>query len=363
MNVLQLINNFENPLYISFIKSIDREGFDSEVFFSCRKNLQPIETNKYSGLKYHQRFILSIWTSIFYLYKLVIQYRNVRRDINFANVKLIHAHTLFSDGGVAFLLKMLLGIPYIIAVRNTDFRSYLRYKPWLFFLAQWILKDAERIICISPQLEKQLFRRFGNKFNGKVSVIPNGLEESFFTGNYFNKNVPQNVIKLLFIGRFSRDKNIHRIIDFISDRKEFVLTIVGGGGDANDEVLKQINEAERVIYLGFENSKDKLISIYRANDIFIMPSINETFGLVYVEAMSQGLPIVYTRGTGIDGYFKEGLVGAAVNPYNFYEWDIGFNYILKNYLEISENVQNEAKKFRWKNIASRYKDIYESTLR
>ena len=44
-----------------------------------------------------------------------------------------------------------------------------------------------------------------------------------------------------------------------------------------------------------------------------MPSFPETFGLVYVEAMSQGLPIIYTKGQGIDGYFEDGKVGYPVN--------------------------------------------------
>jgi glycosyltransferase involved in cell wall biosynthesis len=58
--------------------------------------------------------------------------------------------------------------------------------------------------------------------------------------------------------------------------------------------------------------KEKLLNNYRNSDIFIMPSYNETFGLVYIEAMSQGLPIIYTQNEGVDGYFKEGSVGYSV---------------------------------------------------
>ena len=44
-----------------------------------------------------------------------------------------------------------------------------------------------------------------------------------------------------------------------------------------------------------------------------MPSSNETFGLVFIEALSQSLPIIYTKGEGIDGYFKDDFIGKAVN--------------------------------------------------
>ena len=58
--------------------------------------------------------------------------------------------------------------------------------------------------------------------------------------------------------------------------------------------------------------KEEVIKYYNQSDIFVMPSLHETFGLVYAEALSQGLPIIYSQGQGIDGFFTEGQVGYHV---------------------------------------------------
>ncbi|GAF71811.1 unnamed protein product, partial [marine sediment metagenome] len=99
---------------------------------------------------------------------------------------------------------------------------------------------------------------------------------------------------------------------------------------------------------------------YRESDIFIMPSQKETFGLVYGEAMSQGLPIIYSKGQGIDGYFKEGKVGYSVNPNDTNDIIKKIELILENYHNISKNCHDMVEKFSWENIARTYHNIYMS---
>jgi len=90
-----------------------------------------------------------------------------------------------------------------------------------------------------------------------------------------------------------------------------------------------------------------------------MPSQFETFGLVYVEAMTRGLPIIYTRGQGIDQYFEDGVVGfpIAYNDYN--EGVKSVKKIMLNYESISTNGLTNSKSFSWKLIANQYIDIYQ----
>ena len=65
-----------------------------------------------------------------------------------------------------------------------------------------------------------------------------------------------------------------------------------------------------------EFDKEELIKLYRDSHIFTMPSITESFGLVYAEAMTQALPVVYTKGQGFDGQFPDGEVGYSVEALN-----------------------------------------------
>ena len=86
--------------------------------------------------------------------------------------------------------------------------------------------------------------------------------------------------------------------------------------------------------------KISLINFYKTCDIFIMPSLTETFGLVYVEALSQGLPIIYTKDQGIE---KKIIM------------------IINNYDTLTDNIRNLLlDTFDWNNIAKRYIDCYTS---
>ena len=87
-----------------------------------------------------------------------------------------------------------------------------------------------------------------------------------------------------------------------------------------------------------QQSKEKLMDLYRANDIFVMTSITETFGLVYAEAMSQRIPVVYSKQQGFDGQFKEGDVGYHVDPRSVEE----ITNAIKKYYRIIMQCQNDA---------------------
>ena len=94
------------------------------------------------------------------------------------------------------------------------------------------------------------------------------------------------------------------------------------------------------------------------SDIFIMPSILETFGLVYAEAMSQGLPIIYSTGQGFDGQFKNGVAGYAVNCFDYRDISHKIVDLYKNYQQFSERCVSLVDKFNWLPIANAYKRIY-----
>lgn len=91
-----------------------------------------------------------------------------------------------------------------------------------------------------------------------------------------------------------------------------------------------------------------------------MPSHHETFSLVHAEAMSQGLPVIYSRGQGFDGQFEDGVVGFSVqydSPEEIAEKVID---IINNYEAISQNCVEKADKFDWDKIAGKYIEIYKS---
>ena len=93
-----------------------------------------------------------------------------------------------------------------------------------------------------------------------------------------------------------------------------------------------------------------------------MPSYYETFGLVYPEAMSQGLPVIYSKNQGFDGQFEEGYIGYRVDPHDPLDIAEKINKIVENYSELSQNAIQAYKKFSWDILAEEYIAIYKSIV-
>lgn len=113
-------------------------------------------------------------------------------------------------------------------------------------------------------------------------------------------------IKVLYVGKLIKRKNIDMVIRMLHCFKKMELCIIGEGDELSS--LKELSESlsvdSRVKFLG-SKTRDDVIKYMRKADIFCMPSVRETFGLVYLEAMSQGCITIGTIGEGIDGIMKD----------------------------------------------------------
>ena len=93
-----------------------------------------------------------------------------------------------------------------------------------------------------------------------------------------------------------------------------------------------------------------------------MPSFKESFGLVYAEALSQGLPVIYTKNEGFDGNFDDAYVGCSVNPHSIEDIMKKCETVILNYNEIRKNCITASKKFKWADISNRYFNIYKGIV-
>jgi len=128
---------------------------------------------------------------------------------------------------------------------------------------------------------------------------------------------------------------------------------------------RQINSnCDFVEYKGIIKDKNLLMKALRNNALFAMPSIHDTFGLTYLEALSQQLPVIYTKRQGIDGLFedKNNPVGIAVNPLSVDEIAEAIKAILTN-PNIYSNRQVDFSMFNWNNIADKYISDYEEVIK
>jgi glycosyltransferase involved in cell wall biosynthesis len=201
-------------------------------------------------------------------------------------------------------------------------------------------------------------------FAAKARIIPNGLPQ-FWLANTYHGQRDGGSLKILYVGDFSRNKNIPRSIAAVSrlnGSRPVSLTLVGGGGDGEEEVKSLLATSPFVSWRGRVDKPEELASIYRQHDIFLMPSLKETFGVVYLEAMSQGLPVIYSRGQGIDGYFEPGGVAEAVDPLDPDSIAKAIQALAQRLDRIREQCVASAEAFNWPRIARMYVDSYKDSL-
>jgi glycosyltransferase involved in cell wall biosynthesis len=170
----------------------------------------------------------------------------------------------------------------------------------------------------------------------------------------------------LYVGVFDNNKDVVNLISAFKKaliiKPDLELTLVGGGGNQENEVIRETLESKAIHYLGVILDKDELKKVYRSNDLFIMTSHSETFGLVYLEALSQGLPIIYSRGIGIDGTFPNMSIGESCDSHSEDEICEAIIKVASNYRNYDLLSVKQMMMFSWNNVALQYKKNFEECV-
>lgn len=284
---------------------------------------------------------------------------------------LIHSHSLFTNGYVAWKLGEVLGIPFVTAIRDTDINYFFRFMPHVRKTGLDILSNAGKVFSINKPYLETLAGRYlpdalRNSLVAKAKVVCNGIDKFWLKNRLKNGKrleLESKNLALLTVGKIINRKNqltAAKAAEILNQRG-FKVTLTVVGEEKDKKILRKLQSFPFVRYLP-PVAKESLIDIYREADIFVLPSITETFGLVYPEAMSQGLPLVYSRGQGFDGQFEEGKVGFHAACRDAEEIADRIVDITMNYEEISRNCVDLCTRFNWADIAREYRTIYEECL-
>lgn len=367
MRILHIANDFAgSKVHSNLSAALDKMGVDQIVYCPVR-NASLIGGNKFDAK--NTEFVYSNcikkWYKYLYFYKERRLYQDLKGNIDLSSIDCIHAHTLFSDGGIAYKAYNEYGTKYVVAIRSTDVNLYLRLMKHTFPYGRNILLNAERIYFISKALkqkfvESSLCNPIYERIKDKMIVQPNGIDNYWL--EHIN-NEPRLGHDVLYVGNFTPNKNVERLINAVSivrsDSRfsDCRLIIIGGGSDKNQRVEEKIEQSKSfVVFKGKVYDKAEISKIMKSCALFAMPSITETFGLVYIESLSQNLPVIYTKGQGIDGLFDDS-VGLSVDPHSTSSIAEAIKEILDNHGAYGN--QNVAfKDFDWRLIALKYKATY-----
>lgn len=380
MNVLHICSFYPSSnLYINLFNELYKKGVKNSVYIPCKPKVitesnNCIKTSTkliYAPICKNGDNIYEKAVNIFHQYTFcnynTVVYKNFKKLKEVEKCDIIHAHSLFNDGYLAYKLHKETGKEYIVAVRNTDVNGYFKIAKHLRKLGIEIMKSSKKIIFISYSYKELVLNNYVSKkdlkeIQEKSVVIPNGIDEFWLNNGHIKpKNINKDKIRLIQVGKVDKNKNVNTSIKICEElRNQGINTklfVVGDGKLLNKLKLQSKNKN----YIEFKGkaNKEELKKLYDESDIFIMPSQFETFGLVYVEAMTRGLPIIYTRGQGIDQYFEDGVVGFPIVYNDYNEGVKSVKKIMLNYESISTNGLINSKSFSWKLIANQYIDIYQ----
>lgn len=282
---------------------------------------------------------------------------------------LIHAHLMLSSGYTARKMKKKYGVPYVVSVRTTDLYGFIRI-PYFRRMAVKILKDANAVLFLSQPHKEELYNKYLSADEQKMveeksAIIGNALE-NFWMENVWEKrtnDVDKNQLKILSVAKIRAIKNLPVAAKAVGElRKRGInatLTVVGEVQEqAEYEKIKQFEYVEVLPFM----TKEELIDVYRTHDIFLLPSVDETFGRVYPEAMTQGMPVIYTKGQGFDKTFPEGTVGYAVAPDNPEEISDRVEDIMADYQKMSASCVELCENFFEDKIIDKIEAFYKKAL-
>jgi glycosyltransferase involved in cell wall biosynthesis len=237
---------------------------------------------------------------------------------NNMNFDAIHSHKFCFEGIAGHFLSLWLKIPHIVSVRGESDSKVIKYKPHYIFLLRWMVRRCAFVYFVSAWIEDE-FRKKLFIDPQKIGLLPNFIDTNNVVKYGFDHSSCKfvTVLDLNLYEKKGLDRLLPSFKDFLKNNPDYTLDIIGRGTfEKISEVDLLINSLEldkQVTYIGQVGNKE-LFSMFHQYCCLVLPSHNETFGMVYVEALLCGIPVIYSSGTGIHGYLNDIEPAIAVDP-------------------------------------------------
>jgi len=360
-------------------RALVQEGCEIDVITTLEENLPESEVrdgvNIHRVAPYHGRPLN------FFAWVHQLNLAMLERGVRLCNGKrydLVHAH----DWLVAYAgrgLKHSFQIPLVASVHATEFgrnnglhndeQRYIGEVEWLLTYEAW------RVICNSRYMREEIEGVF-NLPPDKISIIPNGIRPEAFQVAAPDPAVRQRFAGpgekiLFFIGRLVREKGVQVLLGAlpqIRERFPDVRVIIAGQGPYGEELHRlsvHLGLDRQVTFAGYidEETRNQL---YAQADLAIFPSLYEPFGLVALEAMAAGTPVVVGDSGGFAETVEHGVNGVRVPAENasalaeqvctlLGDPELGRRLARRALQDVSDN-------YSWASIARRYEEIYQQIV-
>lgn len=229
---------------------------------------------------------------------------------------MVTAHKLTIEGLVAYRLWQRLGLPYVCCVRGEVEDKFFRFKPEMRWLFGKVIAQAEALYFVSAWFRPHIEKRYPGRIRAS-GLLPNFVPDRPAPSDEDPAD-PNSLVSVMDLNVYRR-KGLPDLLQGLALARQrnpaLRLDVIGWTSPAlNAEVTALAARAgvgSAVRFLGYMANAD-VVRALPSYAGFALPAHRETFGMAYVEALLAGVPILYGRGAGVDGYLDGLDVGIAV---------------------------------------------------
>lgn len=294
--------------------------------------------------------------------------------VKYEKLDLLHVHYAIPHAYVAYLTKQMLTeegihIPVVTTLHGTDI-TLVGKSPTLAPAVSFSINHSDVVTAVSQSLKEETLEHF--KIRKEIKVIPNfidfNLHNSIFDKELYNHYAPNKEKVLIHISNFrpvKRVADVIRIFAKVRANMPVKLLMVGDGPDRElaEYLCRDLGYCEDVKFLGKTKDVSRLLAI---SDLFILPSEKESFGLVALEAMSAGTPVISSNTGGLVEVNIDGETGYTSDVGNVDEMGENAISLLVNevkYNEFSKRAFEVAKSYDINKVLPMYEDAYQEALK
>ncbi|GGN38558.1 MULTISPECIES: glycosyltransferase [Marinomonas] len=284
----------------------------------------------------------------------------IKKQLKMHKTLIVHAHLTWP---MLFVPLAAIGLPVKVVFTEHATSNRRRKYPLLRFIERFLYSRFEKVVCISEGTKIALDKWLGSKLAKKNDVILNGSRLYSVKARV----CPNNVVNFVSIGALIEYKGFDRSISALAKwhNKNWHYTIVGEGGERKnlETLIKDLDLSDKIKLIGWS---DQIEHHLHSADMQLVPSKFEGFGLVAVEGMSTGLPIVAANVSGLNEVLAN--AGQSVflvnNPDSYSDWlhaiELGLESLQGDIRKISFDARKNAEKFNLDLMVENYKKLYLS---
>ena len=284
------------------------------------------------------------------------------------NIDILHVHYAIPHAYAGYMAKQMLKregieLPMITTLHGTDITlvgSHPNYKEAVTFS----INESDGVTAVSESLKRDTLRLFN--IDREIDVIPNFISLKKHTEP---KECKRSVMArpderiITHISNFRKVKRVEDVVRVFAKIQEKIpakLIMVGDGPDREiaDQLCKNLGIKKRVLFLGNTSDIEQILCF---SDLFLLPSMSESFGLSALEAMVAGVPVVSSNAGGIPEVNKEGVSGFLCEVGDIDTMAARALYILEDEARLKEfkkGALEVAKRFDEEKIVPMYEALY-----